>query len=294
MCVKQNSIEHAADYPLAAKAVNESFYVDDGLTGADTVQGAVRLQRELQSLFSRAGFLLRKWNTSDSTVLQHIPSELRDTCAVQEINEADVYTKTLGMEWSAHGDYFRLTVGTMPHFDVLTKSKLVSDIAKTYDVLGWFSPSVILMKILLQRTWERKVDWDDAVPQDLREVWEQWRAELESLTMKHIPRCYYPKGTKLTSTQLHGFCDASEAAYAGVVYLRITDAFDNVYTALVTSKTRVAPIKRITIPRLELCGAYLLADLIHHVKEVLHIPSSAVYGWTDSTIVLNWLEGNPR
>ena len=172
MCVRQNSIEHAADYPLAAKAVSDSFYVDDGLTGADTVDGAIRLQMELQSLFARAGFLLRKWNASDAVVLQHIPSELRDTCTAQEINEADVYTKTLGIEWNARGDYFRLTVGAMPRFDILTKRRLVSDIAKTFDVLGWFSPSIILMKILLQRTWERKIDWDEPIPQDLYEMWE--------------------------------------------------------------------------------------------------------------------------
>ena len=75
MCMKQNAIDHAAAYPVTVKAVNESFYVDDGLTRADTVQGAIRLQREFQSLFSHAGFLLWKWNTSDSMVLQHIPSE---------------------------------------------------------------------------------------------------------------------------------------------------------------------------------------------------------------------------
>ena len=93
--------------------------------------------RESYSLYS-----LVQGNASDSMVLQHIPLELRDTCAVQKINEADVYTKTPGIEWNAHGDYFRLIVGAMPHFDVLTKRKLMSDIAKTFDVLGWFSPSI--------------------------------------------------------------------------------------------------------------------------------------------------------
>lgn len=104
-------------------------------------------------------------------------------------------------------------------------------------------------------------------------MWEQWRTELESLATKHIPHCYHPLDMKPTTTQLHGFCNVLEAAYAGVVCLRMTDASNNVYTALVTSKSRVAPIKRLTIPCLELCGAYLLADLLHHVKEVLHIPS---------------------
>ena len=105
MCVKQNAIDHAADNPLAFEAINESFYVDDSLTGADTVQEAVRLQKELNSVFSCAGFLLGKWNTCDSMILQHVPPELRDACGIQEIHEADVYNKRLGIEWNAHGDY---------------------------------------------------------------------------------------------------------------------------------------------------------------------------------------------
>ncbi len=89
------------------------------------------------------------------------------------------------------------------------------------------------------------------------------------------------------STHLHGFCDASEDAYAGVVYILFTDAHDNIHVSLVISKTKVAPIKRLTIPRLELCGAHLLAKLLHHVRKVLSIPLHNVFGWTDSSIVLN-------
>jgi hypothetical protein len=114
------------------------------------------------------------------------------------------------------------------------------------------------------------------------------------LTEKLIPRCYFPKEAKIVSTQLHGFSDASELAYAGVVYLRMCDSEGNVHVSLVTSKTKVAPIKRLTIPRLELCGAHLLAQLLHHVREALHVHPQDVHAWTDSTIVINWLDGNPR
>ena len=294
MCIKQNALDHSTEYPLAAKMVHESFYVDDGLIGADSVERAVTLQKELQELFSKAGFLLRKWNASNSTVLEHIPIELRDSTAIQNIGEADVYTKTLGIEWNAQGDYFRLVIAAMPATDSMTKRKLISDIAKTFDVMGWFSPTIISMKILLQQTWERKIGWDDAIPEDLRLVWEGWRSELSLLSRKEIPRCYIPQGLKPISTQLHGFSDASEVAYAGVVYLRFTDATGKVHISLVTSKSRVAPIKRLTIPRLELCGANLLANIIHHVQEVLQIPTCDLFCWTDSTIVLSWLEGSPR
>ena len=122
----------------------------------------------------------------------------------------------------------------------------------------------------------------------------QWRSELTILSDVRIPRCYVPKGTQIVPSQLHGFCDISENAYCGVIYLHMVDISDQVYIALVISKSKVAPIKKLTIPRFELCGAHLLSQLLHHVKEVYQFPLNDIYAWTDSTIVLSWLIGNPR
>ena len=150
------------------------------------------------------------------------------------------------------------------------------------------------MKILLQRLWESKVDWDDSVPEEIEDTWRKWRSELSVLSTLGIPRCYFPKEATVCSVQIHGFSDASEAAYAGVVYLRTVDSAGNVHISLITSKTKVSPIKRLSIPRLELCGAQVLARLMQHLQEVLQLSMSDVYAWTDSTIVLSWLAGNPR
>ena len=106
------------------------FYVDDGLTGTDSPKEAIDLHEQLQALFSKGGFLLRKWNSIDPTALRHTPAELRDSqCNV---------------------DHFRLTIADLPPLEGITKRILVSDIAKTFDVLGWFSPSIIKVKINLQ------------------------------------------------------------------------------------------------------------------------------------------------
>ena len=150
------------------------------------------------------------------------------------------------------------------------------------------------MKILFQRLWERKIDWDDPVPLSIQSTWEKWRCELPQLVEKTIPRCYYPKEVTIVSKQLHGFSNASEEAYAAVVYLRMIDMEGNVHTSLVTSKTKVSPIKKLTIPCLELCGALLLSRLLNHVRGVFEMSVSHVHAWTDSTIVLCWLSGNPR
>ena len=100
-----------------------------------------------------------------------------------------------------------------------------------------------------------------------------------------------PKCHDAGHLQLHGFCEASENAYAGVVYLRSTSQDDVVHTSLVIAKTKVAPIKRLSIPRLELCGAVLATKLLHHASKILGIDDT--YTWTDSTVVLGWLQGNP-
>ena len=294
MCVKQNALDLSMEFPLAARAVEDSFYVDDGLTGADSIEEAIDLHSQLQGLFDRGGFLLRKWNSSELEVLQHIDPELREQNSVLTISDPDEYSKTLGIEWNSTHDQFRLAVADLPPQKGLTKRILTSDIARTFDVLGWVSPVVVKAKILLQRMWEVKVQWDDPVPQELEQTWQQWRAELSLLADRHIPRCYFPKDVTIAYRQLHGFSDASEQAYSGVVYLRLVDTTGCVHISLVIAKTRVAPIKRLTIPRLELCGAHLLSQLLRHCQVVLDLPSEDIFAWTDSTIVLNWLVGNPR
>lgn len=105
------------------------------------------------------------------------------------------------------------------------------------------TPVIVKMKVLLQHLWEIKPDWDDPDPEDIREVWQQWRRELTSLVSMHLPRCYSPVGTTVVSMQLLGYSDTSEEAYAGFVYLRMADSARNVHTSLVTSKTKVSPIK---------------------------------------------------
>ena len=187
-----------------------------------------------------------------------------------------------------------MNVTEFPPTECMTKRSLVSDVAKTFDALGWYSPTIVKAKILLQALWLEGIGWDDCVPIAILEEWSKWRRELPLLSTHYIARCYYPKEAVIVSTQLHRFSDASERAYSGVAYLRMEDSNGMIYTSLVTSKTRVAPIKRVTIPRLELNGALILAQLLSHCKKLLDLPLSRVFAWTDSTIVLAWLQGNPR
>lgn len=136
MAVKHNALDFALQYPLAAKIVDDSFYVDDTLTGANSVEEAIETQIQLQGLFSQAGFLLHKWNSSESAVLQYISPDLLDFNSTYVISDPDEYTKTLGFEWKTNMDHFHLTVADLPPLESVTKHLLVSDIAKTFNVLG--------------------------------------------------------------------------------------------------------------------------------------------------------------
>ena len=175
-----------------------------------------------------------------------------------------------------------------------TKRGIISDIARTFDVLGWIAPSVILMKILYQKLWVEKLDWDEVVPMSFQVEHAQWKNQLHTLYSKQLPRCYYRVDSIPSSIQLHGFSDASETAYSAVVYTRSTYSDHQPLVTLVSAKTKVAPLKSLSIPRLELCGADLLSKLLDNIRRALGLPPECMNAWCDSTIVLSWLDGSPK
>ena len=294
MVLKQNALNLQQKYPRAAKAALECFYVDDGLVGADSVEEAICLQDELQHLFSAGGFTLRKWKTSDATVKENIPLHLRDQDPTQLITYTEVLTRVLGVEWDATTDTFKPLVPVSYEPGPLTKRRLLSEVAKLFDVLGWCSPAIIIPKMLIQRLWEEHLNWDELVSATISTVWEKWISKFTELRQCSISRSYFPKEVNMVTVQLHGFCDASEGAYAGAIYTRGIDTKGIAHISLVVAKTKVAPIKRLTIPRLELCGALIMARLLKHTSTVLNVPMGNVFAWTDSRVVLGWLRGDPR
>ena len=150
-----------------------------------------------------------------------------------------------------------------------------------------------MVKIQLQQLWKLNIGWDEPVPEQIAQVWRNWRDELELITSHPIPRYPLERGRSLRSLQLHGFSDASDVAYAGVVYLRAVYTDSTISTTLLMAKTKVAPINRSTTPRLELCGVQLLSKIMFTVANVLSVPATDIYAWSDSTIVLCWLSTSP-
>lgn len=144
----------------------------------------------------------------------------------------------------------------------------------------------------MQELWTRNVDWDVPLSDDLYHEWNTYYSSLESLRNILIPRWtgFHPD---VSSWELHGFADASHRAYAAAIYLRVRVATGAYRTTLLIAKSKVAPVKKLSIPRLELCAAVLLTRLFETVLHALHKPLIATYGWSDSTIVLAWLQQHP-
>lgn len=175
----------------------------------------------------------------------------------------------------------------MRDHSVCTKRTILSEVSQLYDPLGILGPVTILAKILMQELWKSGLDWDEPVTGTILSNWFEFKGQLRSVEMLKIPRRVVDDNP--VEIQAHGFADASERAYGACIYIR-TQGCQGVHTYLLCAKSRVAPVKRLTLPRLELCAAVLVAKLMHKVKTTLSIKINKTYLWSDSTVVLHWVK----
>lgn len=278
-------------YPEAAKRVKSDFYVDDCLSGSHSIDSAENLQKELNGLCDSAHIVLRKWASSCTEALKNVPPESRAISSSVELT-MDESIKTLGMVWTPATDKLNFTIdmSRLSSEKRITKRQLLSDASKLYDPCGILGSITVFCKILMQKVWKTGVDWDSYVNEEIQNDWNRYKDELPLIQKIKIDRWCK---TKLNSEKyLHGFCDSSERATVALIYL-VQNTQNQTSSMLICSKTRVTPINPVTIPRLELSGAVLLANLMNRVANNLNIPKSNVYLWTDSSVVLCWLKKNP-
>lgn len=289
--LQQLARDDGKDMPLAQSRVLTDFYMDDLMTGCHSITEGIQIHEQMTTLLGRGGFPLQKWSSNSPELMKHIHRGERRSYVDLEL-KTDEVMKILGLTWNREADTFQCTVTLPPIDGPCTKRRVISDIARLYDPLGWLAPAITTAKVFIQRLWLSGIEWDDPLPSALLKDWLKFRNDLEKLQAIRIPR-WIKSSKDDTCLELQGFSDASNVAYAAVVYARVTDRDGNVHVSLVTSKTRVAPIKQVSIPRLELCGAVLLAKLLSEVAEILSVPKHHLHAWTDSTIVLAWLSSHP-
>lgn len=290
--LQQIALDEGMEFPLASSRVLNDFYIDDYMTGCQTVAEGIKVYQQSKELLSRAGFQLQKWSTNSEALLDQMNENGRTSEENLELKSDNPVTKILGLTWNKKSDEFEYTVQLPPLETPVTKRRVISDIARLFDPLGWIAPAIITAKCFIQRIWLTGIDWDQELPPSLMKDWLYFRDDLNQLTNFRIPRWIHVS-TDDQLVELHGFADASNVAFAAVIYARIIDQNGFIHVRLVTSRTKVAPIKQISIPRLELCGMVLLSKLLREVATVLNIPKQHMHAWTDSTVVLAWLKSHP-
>ncbi|XP_028166130.1 uncharacterized protein LOC114356935, partial [Ostrinia furnacalis] len=287
----QLATDEGIDFPLAANVVREDFYVDDLLSGCDDIETAVKISKELQELLSRGGFKLKKWASNNADFMRSIEPSERSASVHLDMNVGGT-TKALSVVWDIGSDRFQYNLNFPTMSETITKRTILSDIQKLYDPLGWIAPAIVSAKMLIQKLWQEKVNWDEDLNEILKQQWLAIRTDLENVNEIQMDRWLDTLTSEKDAIQIHGFSDASMNAYAAVVYCRVKKPDGSIKIKLIAARTRIAPLKTVSLPRLELCGAVLLSELLKQVSQAMRIPSSQVFAWTDSSIVLSWLLGD--
>ncbi len=297
------------DPEFAAKLSN-SFFVDDLCVSVRTVGEAIELYKKSCERMQQAGFKLRKWKTSDQTVREYISRDQSKenenasghTYAKKTLNgseNVDGKSKVLGIIWDENKDCLEIELDKSESKGtdikkVHTKRSLLSALAKLFDPLGIVSPVTVIGKLFFQQLCIEGIDWDDELPKDMLRKWEALLSDLDKVESIVIPRCIHEndEGDNVRYS-LHGFGDASSKAYCAVIYL-VCETADRTYCRLICSKTRIAPIKKLTIPRLELMSAKILASLMETVKNALssQIDIHEIRLWLDSKTALFWIRNS--
>ncbi|KAI8440876.1 hypothetical protein MSG28_009178 [Choristoneura fumiferana] len=265
-----------------SQIISDDFYVDDLVTGSQTKEQLQKIKERVCQVLSTGCFNLRK-------IRSNINLSQSDSC--QTLNLGDQgSSNTLGLGWSPTDDQLYYSIKQIVDKNP-TKRSILSAIGQIYDPLGLLSVCVIQAKIMLQKLWLLKLSWDEPLPSNIINLWHKFTSDLHYVVDLRIPRCVINDDPN-SVIEIHTFCDSSQDAYGACLYVR-SECNGQVDVKLLCAKSKVAPLKPTTIPRLELCGALVAARLTEKVLKSFRIPVSRCVLWTDSSIVLGWLQTQP-
>ncbi|XP_053691447.1 uncharacterized protein LOC128739964 [Sabethes cyaneus] len=286
------------EYPAAVEAIVKHHYVDDMLLSVESESQAAQLSAEVKRIHALAGFEIRNWASNSPAVLQamHEP-----TIGEKNLSGENTVEKILGMWWNTSTDNFTFKISTRIDKLLLsgcrrpTKREVLRTLMMIFDPLGLIGHFLMILKTLLQEIWRTSIGWDDMIDNTHFEKWTTWCAALPRITTIKIPRCYriVTSTANETVVQLHTFVDASETGYASVAYLRYQEG-SAIECALVGSKTKVSPLKFLSIPRSELQAAVIGVRLAETICQSLSVHVHRRFFWTDSKDVLCWLNSDHR
>ncbi|KAK7603897.1 hypothetical protein V9T40_004170 [Parthenolecanium corni] len=288
-CLQKIADDNSEQFPEAAESIRTEFYMDDWLSGGHSVEEALQKQKDVHRLLAEAQLPLVKYSSNSKPLLSAIDNQLVEALKSVEFN-SETIASILGLKWIQDRDSIGVKIDfNLSTFTKFTKRSTLSLVSRVFDPLGVLAPVTITGKILIQSIWRAEIGWDQVIPPAIQDKVETYIKSLYLLKTFELGRTYH-HDYRNCRIQLIGFSDASESAYSAVLYLRLTHMAE-VSSILICSKTKVAPIKTLTIPRLELCGAVLLTQLATRVRKILNISAENVYCFCDSTIALTWIRG---
>ena len=278
-----------------ADVLRNDFYVDDLLKSVEDENEAVSMICKVQKMCDSGGFNLTKFVSNNQRVIESLPpSKLAKSMENFDVLQPKwPIERALGVTWCIESDsfHFRIQLNDTP----LTRRGILSSISSIYDPLGLVAPFLLKGRKLLQHITAETSSWDDAVSEQHVQEWHQWRSSLPALESLEIPRCHKPQNFgKSIHSSLHCFADASKIGYGVACYIRQINEKGKIHVSLVIRKSRVCPLKPVTIPRLELTAAAAAAKIAVLVRKELSIKNISELHWTDSQIVLGYIYNEAR
>ena len=271
----------------------QCFYVDDYLQASDDPHQALDDITRLQEALKEAGFELTKWISNHQQVIEAIPKDKQSPkVRALELGE-EPQERALGVRWDVQRDELSYNVNVK--LSKTTKRGILSTLSSIFDPLGLTSPFILQARFIMQDLCRKKVEWDEEIPETEAVRWRNWLSALPDIAQVSMPRCVRPSAQP-QQWQLHHFCDASTQAYGVATYLLMKEEDNSVTTELMMAKARLAPIKVVSIPRLELLACTLAArqdDMMRReLSSRLTLKPSQL--WTDSTIALQYIYGEDK
>ena len=264
-----------------AQDMKINLYVDNLISGCNSEKEALDYYKQARSMLCEAKFNLRSWSSNSC--------QLRAITSKDQTNDPNECVNLLGLRWHTSNDTLSFVprkFQSLSSSQLVTKREILRDSAQIYDPLGFLTPVTVKAKMLVQTLWKLKMDWDEPLNQELADKWSAIATDIqEAITINHPRLCLNPNA-QANTTQLHVFADASPHAYGAVAYLRQDNR-----VLIMIPRSRVAPVKPTTLPRLELMAAVIASRL---AKFVIHaLPSTltviTTHLWTDSQITLHWI-----
>ena len=289
--LRKTALDNCQDIAFSVdtiKSVEKNLYMDDFLKSVCDETNAVQMFREITSLLACGGFRLTKWISSLCEVLSQIPPQEKASLSV-DLSFAELpIERTLGLKWNTETDCFCFSIYSH-QLPESTKCGVLSRLSTVFDPLGVLAPYMLPAKCLVQSLWHKNKDWDEPFDEEDQSIWKDWLEDLMRMSELELPHCFCVNTCPEALIQLHVFADASEMGFGAVCYARYSLPDGTIKVLFVMARNHVAPLKQLSIPRLELQAAVLDVRLCCIVKQELTVNIKDTIFWSDSKTVLQYI-----